>query len=210
MSAPSPSPTATPTGDPATVGPFLDALASAAPAPGGGAAAAVQVAIAAALVGMVARLTPPANEGDRTLVASVAHQVDRLRAQALQLATDDGDAFSAVIAAYRLPRASHEQQQARRVSVQRALLGAAEVPLTTMETAAGVIAAVRRLAPVANPRVASDLSGAAIAARAGAEAASHNVDANRVLLDDVDAANTLAARCERLRAEVAEGAQRWA
>src|SRR5690348_12111307 len=98
---------------------WLDDLASAAPAPGGGAAAALLAATGAALVSMVTNLTignPKFSDHEEHMV-SVRDRVTTLRSQALQLAEADAAAFSAVIAAYKLPK----ETEGRSETIQRAL-----------------------------------------------------------------------------------------
>jgi glutamate formiminotransferase/formiminotetrahydrofolate cyclodeaminase len=110
---------------------FLEALASEVPAPGGGSAAAYTGAEAAALVAMVARLTV-----GRKKYAAVDEQMRAIleRAEALRLSlssavAEDAAAFQAVMAAFKLPKETPEEQQARQQAIEAATLNAAEVPL---------------------------------------------------------------------------------
>jgi glutamate formiminotransferase/formiminotetrahydrofolate cyclodeaminase len=110
---------------------FLEALASEMPAPGGGSAAAYTGAEAAALVAMVARLTI-----GRKKYAAVDEQMRAIleRAEALRLSLssavqEDAAAFQAVMAAFKLPKETPEEQQARQQAIEAATLNAAEVPL---------------------------------------------------------------------------------
>jgi len=58
-------------------------------------------------------------------------EATKLRSQALRLAADDVEAFGAVSEAYKLPKETDEQRQARTEQIQRALVGATEVPLNS-------------------------------------------------------------------------------
>jgi formiminotetrahydrofolate cyclodeaminase len=169
-----------------TVGDWLDALASHAPAPGGGAAAAISAAIGAALVSMVCNLTigkPRYAEHEPTMTV-VLDRATALREQALELAAEDAQAFQAVAAAYKLPRTSDTDKEARAAAIQTALLEAADVPLRTAELAAEVIALAGRICEGANVNVISDVAVAVSSARAALEAASVNVEINLAAMDD--------------------------
>jgi methenyltetrahydrofolate cyclohydrolase len=171
-----------------TVAGYLDELASAAPAPGGGAVAALHAAQAAALVRMVCNLTigrerfaaaEPTMR--RALLAAAA-----LQDEALSLADEDAAAFSAVTAAYRLPRATGEEAAGRAAAVQAALRGAADVPLRTAANAARVVELCGEILDGANPNLVSDVGVAAASAAAAIDAAALNVEINLASLDDAE------------------------
>jgi formiminotetrahydrofolate cyclodeaminase len=169
-----------------TVGGWLDELASSAPAPGGGAAGALGAATAAALVEMVCALSegkPAAAAHEDTLTAAHARATE-LRDRALRLAEQDAEVFTAVIAAYRLPRTDDEQKAARTAAIQAALVDAARVPLDTATVAAEVIELAGRILDGANPNVLSDVAVAAASARAALDASVVNVEVNLAMIKD--------------------------
>jgi formiminotetrahydrofolate cyclodeaminase len=169
-----------------TIGVWLEALASSAPAPGGGAAAALNAAIGAALIEMACNLTigrPRYAQREADMRAALA-QATKLRGRALQSAADDIRAFGAVSEAYKLPKATDAQRQARTEHIQRALVGAAEVALNTVVLAGEVIQLVRRIADCTNVNVLADVAAAAVSARAALEVALINVQANVAAISD--------------------------
>jgi formiminotetrahydrofolate cyclodeaminase len=184
-----------------TLDDWLEELASAAPAPGGGAAGAVNAAIGAALVSMVCRLTmgKPQFAAVEDEMAEVLGRADALRLECLAAAAEDAVAFDAVMAAYRLPKADDEQRTARSEAIQRALLGAADVPLRAGALAAEVIGLADRIEGGANPNVVSDVAAGAASARAGLETAVVNVEVNVASLADPAQRNRLIARLDELR-----------
>jgi formiminotetrahydrofolate cyclodeaminase len=101
-----------------------------------------------------------------------------LRRRALHLAAADVEAFGAVSEAYKLPKETDEQRQTRIEQIQRALVGATEVPLNTAILAGEVIQLARRIVDGTNVNVRADVAAAAIAARAALEVALINVEAN--------------------------------
>ena len=154
-----------------TIGKWLEALASPAPAPGGGAAAALNAAVGAALIEMACNLTigrPRYAQQEAEMRAALA-EATKLRSRALHLAAADVEAFGAVSETYKLPKETDEQRQARTEQIQRALIGATEVPLNTAVLAGEVIQLARRIVDGTNVNVLADVAAAAIAARAALE-----------------------------------------
>jgi formiminotetrahydrofolate cyclodeaminase len=180
---------------------WLDRLGSAAPAPGGGAAAAMNTAIGAALVAMVANLTigKPAYAEHESDAAQVLARADAVRAHALALADRDADAFTALMATYRLPRTTDAEKSARTTSIQDALVIAAQVSLDIGAAAAEVIQLARSLHGRSNPSVVSDVAVAAASAAAGLESAHVNAEINARTVRD-------GAVKERLTTAIAEQA----
>jgi len=120
-----------------TIDEWLSDLASDKPAPGGGAAAGVNAAMGAALVSMVCNLTigKPKFAEHEAVMREVLAEAERLRGEALQLAEDDAEAFSGVVAAYKLPKSSDEEKAARTAAIQSGLVEAAAVPLAVARVA---------------------------------------------------------------------------
>lgn len=159
---------------------FLDRLASGAATPGGGSAAALVGALAAALASMVCNLTIGKSE-----FAEVEPEAGRLldESEALRAGLEfgieaDAGAFAKVASAYRLPRASDEQKQARTHAIRRASKDAAREPLEVARLCARVLNLCSRLAEIGNPRVLSDVVVSAVLARAALHGASANVEVN--------------------------------
>lgn len=178
-----------------TVGHWLDELASSAPAPGGGAAGALSAATAAALVEMVCSLSvgrPAAAEHEEALRTAHA-RATALRARALELAEEDAAVFTAVIAAYKLPKDDDAAKAARTAAIQAALGDAARVPLATAAVAAEVVGLAGAILAGANPNVVSDVAVAAAAARAAIDASVVNVEVNLAMIKDAGVRAGLAA-----------------
>jgi methenyltetrahydrofolate cyclohydrolase len=192
------------TGDQAISG-FLEDLGSSAPAPGGGAASALAAALAAALAEMVAQLTV-----GRLRFAAVEGPMRRLTAEAraaradlLALADDDARVFAAVSAAYKLPKATGEEQSHRDHAIQSALRDAMQPPLRMMAIGCHVLNLAEEAAASGNPTVASDAGCAALLGEAAVRAAGLNVLANIVLLRDEAAIAEARAAKERYEEEAA-------
>ena len=182
-----------------TIADFLDELASGAPVPGGGAAAALEAALGAALVSMVCHLTIGKEKYrayEQTMIEARA-TADELRARALALVAEDSASFSAVGAAYALPRGSDEEKAARQARIQEALKGATDVPLRTVALAARVIELCAHIVDGANTNAISDVGVGALSARAALDGAALNVKINLALIKDEAFKAATAARMER-------------
>ncbi len=160
---------------------FLELLASSDPVPAGGCAAAFAGAQGASLVAMMARVA--LRRADQEEVAARLEQAasagDRLAQQLLVLAGQDADAYNQVMRAYRLPRGTEKEKEARSEAIRQALSRAADVPLATIKTAVAALEVlVDELLPLLPPSVLPDAGTAGWLLRACVEAASLNVRAN--------------------------------
>ena len=181
---------------------LLDRFGSQDPTPGGGSAAALAGALAASLVEMVAglpktRTGAPDERGKLDAAkASAAQAGARLR----QLVDLDTDAYNAVTAAYRLPRASDEEKAARSAAIAAAMRQATHVPLETCERAAEVLRAAAQALAHGNPNASSDVRTAMALCRAALDAGAENVRANVSSPSIAAEAPLLLARLETIRA----------
>ncbi len=165
---------------------FLAAVASAEPVPGGGSVAAYAGALAAALTHMVTGLTLgkkkySAVESDIAVIASsAAALMEKLEG----LVASDAVVYSAVSAAYKMPKGTEAEIDARKQAITTALLAAAEVPLETARACAGVADLAAAVAEKGNSNAITDAGVAALLADAGCKGAAYNVRINVASLDD--------------------------
>jgi glutamate formiminotransferase/formiminotetrahydrofolate cyclodeaminase len=165
---------------------FLDRLAAGTATPGGGAAAAYAGAMAAGLVAMVGRTTLGKKKyaGVEAQLQSVVESADKLRAALSQAVTDDAEAFDAVMAAFKLPKQTPEEQQARGEAVEQAYIHAAEVPLRVARDAVATLGLAAIAAERGNLNALSDAGSAAYLAKAALASAALNVRANAAAIQD--------------------------
>ncbi|MDE3150996.1 MAG: cyclodeaminase/cyclohydrolase family protein, partial [Gemmatimonadota bacterium] len=169
-----------------TMAGFVGAVASSAPTPGGGSVAAHVGSLAAALAQMVAGLTV----GRKKYAAVDAEmRAVALRAAALvgelsTLVQRDSDSYAAVSAAYKLPKETEAEQQARAKAITAALLGAADVPLESVRACVRVCELASVVAEKGNTNAVSDAAVAALLAEAACKGAAYNVRINVSALDD--------------------------
>lgn len=140
---------------------FLDEVAAPTPTATGGGVCAVTVAAAAGLAAMSARLSRDLDDAQEL----TAH-VEGLRTRAMALATEDGEAYAAVIEAQRRTGPGREE------ALHSALEAAAQPPLHLAHLAAETAAVAARLAAHGRPSARGDaVSAVALAAACARSAA---------------------------------------
>lgn len=192
---------------------FLDELASDAPTPGGGAWAAISAAAGAAMIAMVARLTMKKKgyEAVADRMETLAHECDDEMFSLLGLADRDAHAYREVMAAYKLPKATSEEQHTWSFTLQRALERAADIPLEVARRAVYLMGLAEEVLSNGNPNAASDAYSAAAALHAAALAAIANMEINAITFIDktrqqelADSASSLRNRAQSLLREVGD------
>lgn len=120
---------------------FSSEVASEKPVPGGGSASAYAVALAASLVSMVSRLTLKKTDYEKywPAVKEILAESEKLRVQSLTFVDRDAQSFATLMKAYRLPKETDSDKQARSKEIQMGLKDAAQVPLETAEFAARTV-----------------------------------------------------------------------
>jgi methenyltetrahydrofolate cyclohydrolase len=180
---------------------YVETLASSSPTPGGGSASALSAAMGAAMVAMACNLTL-GREKFKAVEAELREvlvQATDLQRDLLAAVDDDTTAYDAVSAAYKLPKGTGDEKQARTAAVQQALQGASEVPLRVARAAAEVARLAKIAQAKANPNVASDAYVAELLARAGRDGAIANVEINLGSITDSVFAERMRAAVGQLR-----------
>ncbi|MEJ2283027.1 MAG: cyclodeaminase/cyclohydrolase family protein [Desulfobacterales bacterium] len=185
---------------------YLDKAAAGTAVPGGGSVAALNAALAAGLTEMVANLTigkkgyEAVEEEMQALVSKAADLRNKLTA-----AIDkDADAYTEVMAAYRLPKSTDEEVALRKQKIQDAIKHAALVPLAVARDALAVIELAGTAIHKGNKNAASDGAVAAMNARTAALAAIYNVKINLSSIDDGSFVEKLGQEVQELQKIVVE------
>jgi formiminotetrahydrofolate cyclodeaminase len=187
-----------------TVGRFGEVLASGDPTPGGGCASALAGSLAAGLAAMVARTTAKSKKfAERaTEMQAIAEEADRLRGTLLALVDEDARAFDGVMAAFRMPRETSEQQAVRAQAIQQAYKTAVGPPVQVCDRALRVLELAQAVAERGTPSAASDAGVGALLAATALEGAALNVWIN---LSSITDESFRAGLGERIRAAQARG-----
>lgn len=183
---------------------FADELASSDPVPGGGSTAALAGALGAGLVSMVCNLTIGKEKyrDAEPKMREVLGETEALRQQMLDLLEADTQVYSKVIAAYRLPRATPEEKQARSKAIQAALRAAADVPLELARLSSKVVQLALPAAELGNPSAISDAAVGALLAASAFEGGALNVETNLGQISDTAYDETALKELSNLRGGV--------
>ena len=156
---------------------ILDSIASDSPTPGGGSVAALTLAHAHALAAMVANLTLKAekwSEGHE-IAKQILDNSQVCIDESIKLAENDAQAFDAVIAAYRI----HKDDSSNRTkSIREATIGAAIVPLETVQASLDLLDKILPFSSVCNANALTDLAAAGELSFSAAKIAQLNVRIN--------------------------------
>lgn len=185
---------------------FVASVAAPTATPGGGAVAALAGALAAALTQMVAGLTVGKKKyaDVEAEMQRVVAQAQSLRRELLDAVAEDSAAFEAAMATYRLPQGTEEERARREEAIQRALAGAAAVPLRVARASVHVLELAQAVAEKGNTNSLTDAGSAAHMARAAVECAGLNVRINAASMTDQETARAWLTELADLRRRAAE------
>lgn len=189
---------------------FADKTAAPDAVPGGGSVSALAGALAAALSAMVAGLTL-----SKEKFAAVAPQMEALRRDAADLqsklltAVDrDSESYQAVLAAFRLPKGTETEIQARTAAIQKAFTGACRVPLQVAEMAGQVADLAVQAAHSGNPDLITDAGVSALLARAAGLGALMNVRVNLAAIKNDDLVAQMDRKIKQIKQHIIEKEQK--
>jgi len=185
---------------------YLAKAAAGTAVPGGGSVAALNGALAAGLTEMVANLTvgKKGYEAVEEDMKALADKASQLRNKLTAAIDQDADAYTEVMAAYKLPKTTDEETSLRKQKIQDAIKHAALVPLEVARDALAVIDLAGRAIRKGNKNAASDGAVAAMNARTAALAAIYNVKINLSSIQDHSFVEKLAQEVEDLQNQVTE------
>src|SRR5246127_5753906 len=186
----------------------LDAVAQPTAAPGGGSVSALAGALGASLGQMVAALSRK-KKSQAAFVEELSQAVSEFHAAGQELAKAidrDASSFESVMAAYKLPQGTPDEQRKRDDAIQRSLRGAAEVPLEVARKAVDVFERLGQLESISSASMLSDLRVGRLMAAAAVRGALENVAINLESIADPNFAERLRSESAALFAPVTEGA----
>lgn len=193
-----------------SVASLLDAFSSPDPTPGGGSAAALASSVGASLLLMVAAL-PKTRSGaadERAALSGASAALERLRAELTSAIDADTAAYNQVVAAYKLPKASPDDQAARKAAIQQAMQGATDVPLGVITRSVKALEQAAAIAANGYQAASSDIGVAIALLMAGATGARLNVDVNLDAIGDSAYRDRIGAQARELLDTAAAAAER--
>src|SRR5262245_23372924 len=183
---------------------LLNAFSSSDPTPGGGSASALASSIGASLLMMVAALpkTRSNTDEERSALHGATTVLTGLRQQLAEAVDADTGAYDQVVAAYKLPKATPPEQDARKAAIQRALRAATDVPLGVLRLSIEALGQAAIVAANGHQAAASDAGVATALLVAGATGARLNVETNLDGITDTAYADAVRAELTALTAAI--------
>ena len=164
---------------------FLRVLDASDNSTGGGTASSVAGAMAAGLTAMVARLSIGKKDlSPRAYYEKIASKAEKIVGRLFDGAREDAVAFDRVSSAYKLPKETDDDKASRSMEIQKAIVHAAEVPLSNAGYCKTVLDLCRQLEERFNTNATSDLECAAYLAKAGLKGCLANVRINLAYIKD--------------------------
>ena len=187
---------------------FLRVLDASDNSTGGGTASSVAGAMAAGLAAMVARLSMGKKDlAPREYYEEIATQAEAIADNLFSGGREDAAAFDRVSSAYRLPQETDEDKASRSLEIQKAMLHAAEVPLSNAGYCKTVLELCRQLEEKFNTNAESDLECAGYLAKAGLKGCLANVRINLPYIKDETVCREINREMDLLMAGVESGRQ---
>lgn len=179
---------------------LLSAFSSSDPTPGGGSAAALASAVGASLLLMVTGLpkTRSGSEEDRAALTAASAALADLRTTLTAAIDADTAAYDQVVAAYKMPKVSADEQSTRKTAIQQALRAATEVPLGVVRMSAAAIEQAAIVAAHGHRAAGSDVGVGVALLQAGQRGARLNVEINIGSITDAGYASAVTAEITRL------------
>jgi formiminotetrahydrofolate cyclodeaminase len=131
----------------------------------------------------------------------IVAETDRLGGELLRLANDDAVAFEQVMMAFRMPKATPEEQVARKQAIEKGYRAAVMPPLLVCEKSLRVLELALCVAKRGTPNAASDAGVAALLAFAAIEAGALNVEINLAAIQDEQFRQTCAHQVQAARVQ---------
>jgi len=166
--------------------PFLDAVAQPTATPGGGSVSALAATLSATLGQMVAGLSRK-KKAQAAYVDQLSEALAEFQSAAKMLAEAidrDAASFDHVMVAYKLPQSNGDETHVRDEAIQRALHGAALVPMEVARRAVDIFERLGQLETIASPSMLSDVKVGRLMAAAGVKGALENVAINLESITD--------------------------
>ncbi len=166
----------------------IEVSASTSPTPGGGSVSALAACFGAAMTAMVSGLTlgKEKYKDVQPEVRDILQASKTLLARLEELVEADIAEFDNFMAAYRLPRGTDVEKQARETAMQKALKGATDTPMKIAGVCLKILRLTERLSKIGIKMAISDAGVAALIAEAALEGVLLSVEINTPMIHDKD------------------------
>lgn len=183
---------------------YLNELSSDSPTPGGGNVAALCGALSASLGSMVCNLTIGKKKyaDVENVMIELKTKLEYYQKRFLELAQKDNNAFNNVMAAFKLPKETEEEKLLRNDAIEKATIGAAEVPSEVIKYCYDLLPLIKGVAEKGNKNSISDAGVAAALIKTSAAGAYLNVLINCASLNNQTIADEIRKRVTILNEEI--------
>lgn len=181
----------------------IDVSASTSPTPGGGSVSALVACFGVAMTAMVSGLTlgKEKYKDVQPEVRDILEASKTLLSRLEELVEADIAEFDNFMAAYRLPRDTDAEKQARETAIQTALKGATDTPMEIAGVCLEVLRLTDRLSTIGSKMAISDAGVAALVAEAALEGVLLSVEINTPMIHDRDYVLRIIREKEQMTAE---------
>ncbi len=185
---------------------FLEQTASGIPVPGGGSISALSAALGAGLTEMVANLTVKKKgyEAVEARMQDIAAKGRSLRDKLAAAVDKDANAYNDVLTAYKMPKNTEAEQEARSRAIQEAMQNAARVPMAVAYDALQVMDLAEKVIREGNRNAVSDGAVGVMMARTAALGALFNVRINLASIKDKLFVEEMTKEVEKLERRIHE------
>lgn len=170
---------------------YLDILSSNSPTPGGGNVSALCGSLASSLATMVCNLTIGKKKylDVQNQITQLKNDIEPFIDKFLSLAEKDNASFDNVMKAFSLPKDTEEQKELRKKEIEKATIGAADIPKEVILTINQLLDKFITISEIGNQNSLSDIGVALLLLKTSAQGAYLNVLINVSSLDDKNFAN---------------------
>lgn len=185
-----------------TIKDFISKVISNDPVPGGGSVSALNGALAAALSAMVANLTIGRKKYAEVndIMVELSSRFEKLYSRLIEDVDRDSDAYNRVFAAFKLPKETDEEKQARSEAIQRETKYAAQVPMEVARAVYEVLPMIDTVAQKGNSNAVTDACVSMMCARTAILGALLNVRINLTSIKDEAFVNAMREEADTIEA----------
>lgn len=189
---------------------FADTTASESPAPGGGSVSAYAGALGVALGTMVANLSAGKKGWEKQIsyFSDWAERGQAIKDKLVFLVDEDTNAFNAIITAVRMPKATEEEKEQRKIAMREATRYAIQIPLEVMKTAFEAFDLVDAMVEKGNVNSISDAGVGGLCLKTAIHGAYLNVKINCAGFDDADFVADVSQQADQLLQEAVKKEQK--
>jgi formiminotetrahydrofolate cyclodeaminase len=185
-----------------TIKEFINKVISNDPVPGGGSVSALNGALAGALAAMVANLTIGRKKYAEVndIMVELSSRFEKLSSRLIEDVDRDSDAYNRVFAAFKMPKETDEEKQARSEAIQRETKYAAQVPMEVARAVYEVLPMIDTVAQKGNSNAVTDACVSMMCARTAILGALLNVRINLTSIKDEEFVKAMGEEADTIEA----------